>query len=474
MMRCYEIANTVSSGERSAVAVTEAYLARIEEANEQLGAFIHVSSDHAIHQAKAVDLKRKSGHTLGKLAGVPLAIKDNIAVKNMPMTCASRILEGYSSPYTATVVDRLIAEDAIILGKTNMDEFAMGSSNEHSAFFPARNPLNPDMVPGGSSGGSAVAVAANMAAASLGSETGGSVRQPAAFCGLVGFKPTYGRLSRYGLVAFGSSLDQVGIFCSSTQDLTLLYDVMAVGCDLDGTSIHKPLSAELKSQREDLSGLTFGYIAELEQMLSAEMAAVLQRSKQIASDLGASIQEVHLHNIHLSTATYYVIATAEAATNLARFDGIRYGRRAPEADSLEQIYQLSREQGFGSEVKRRIIMGNFVLSAGQQDAYYRQAQKVRALIFKEIKQALGSVDALLLPTTPGPAFAAGAIKDPVEMYLQDVFTIPANLCGMPAVQLPAGYVDKMPVGIQLMGDQLSDEKIIQWARVLEPHLAAAQ
>lgn len=467
MKTCVEIQQAVHGGSVSAETICRETLNRIRERDEAVGAFLHLMEQRALERARAVDLKRRSGQRLGRLAGVPIAIKDNIQVQGEPTTCASRILQGYTSPYDATVIRLLEAEDAILIGKTNLDEFAMGGSTEHSALRVTRNPWDLERVPGGSSGGSAAAVAAGFVPASLGSDTGGSIRQPAAFCGLVGFKPTYGRVSRYGLVAFGSSLDQIGPFATNVRDTALLMEVLGQPCKLDATSLSAPIGEIAPGLRGDLQGVRLGVPRHLLEQLPAEMAQVFEATCEASRQAGAQLVDVRLDLVKMAVAVYYILATAEASTNLSRFDGIRYGRRSPEAQSLEQVYDLSREQGFGAEVKRRILLGTFVLSSGYQEAYYRRAQKVRTLMLRETQAALRDCDAILMPVTTGPAFRAGAIQDPLQMYLQDLFTITANLVGMPAVSLPCGQIQGMPVGVQLMAAQRADAQLLQMAYGLE-------
>jgi aspartyl-tRNA(Asn)/glutamyl-tRNA(Gln) amidotransferase subunit A len=464
---CVEIQQAVHGGSVSAEMVTQEALRRIQSRDEAVGAFLHVMEQRALQRARAIDLKRRSGQRLGRLAGVPIAIKDNIQIQGEPTTCASRILQGYTSPFDATVIRLLEEEDAVLIGKTNLDEFAMGGSTEHSALRVTRNPWDLERVPGGSSGGSAAAVAAGFVPAALGSDTGGSIRQPAAFCGLVGFKPTYGRVSRYGLVAFGSSLDQIGPFATNVQDTALLMEILGQPCNLDATSLPTPIGEVGSGLKQDLQGVRLGVPRHLLEQLPAEMAQAFESTCEAARQAGAQLVDIRLDLVKMAVAVYYILATAEASTNLSRFDGVRYGRRSPEAQSLEQVYDLSREQGFGAEVKRRILLGTFVLSSGYQEAYYRRAQKVRTLMLQETRDALKACDAILMPVTTSPAFRAGAIQDPLQMYLQDLFTITANLVGMPAVSLPCGLIQGMPVGVQLMAPQGADGALLQMAHGLE-------
>jgi aspartyl-tRNA(Asn)/glutamyl-tRNA(Gln) amidotransferase subunit A len=409
------------------------------------------------------------------LAGMPVALKDNIVTVEQPTTCGSRILEGYGSPYNATVVERLRGAGAMIAAKTNLDEFAMGSSTEHSAFGRVNHPLDPSRVPGGSSGGSAALVAAGVVPAALGSETGGSVRQPASFCGVVGVKPSYGRVSRYGLVAFGSSLDCVSVFGRTVDDAARVLSVISGPDPLDGTTVDRP-PMRVPDPRADLSGLTVGLPREyFPADLDAGVAAALRRTRDQIRELGATVREVSLPNAAYAVPTYYIIAPAEAAANLARYDGVRYGQRriGPEGD-IRALYRATRGEGFGPEVRRRILVGTYVLSAGYYDAYYKKAQQVRALIADDFRRAFDSgVDLLLTPTTPTPAFKAGEkTDDPVAMYLADVFVCSMSLAGLPALSLPSGRSEGLPIGAQLVAPPFGEETLLAAARVLERTLDA--
>ncbi|MBP9841807.1 MAG: Asp-tRNA(Asn)/Glu-tRNA(Gln) amidotransferase subunit GatA [Simkaniaceae bacterium] len=437
------------------------FLQRIREMDPQIGAFLATYEERALNQAKALDAKEGSW---GPLAGVPIAIKDNIHVAGELTTCASRFLENYRAPFSATVIERLEKAGAIILGKTNLDEFAMGSSTENSAFKKTRNPINPEYTPGGSSGGSAAAVAARMAPLALGSDTGGSIRQPASFTGTYGFKPTYGRVSRYGLVAFGSSFDQIGPFANSAEDIAYIMETLGHPCSRDSTSLQAIPDLYLEEIQKNLRGKTLGIPYKF--MQKYDEASFNDAIKTFES-LGVKVIEIDLKTLKYSIPVYYILSTAEASTNLARFDGVRYGRRSPHAKTLSETLSLSREEGFGPEVKQRILLGAYVLSAGAQDAYYRKAQKVRTLVIEEFKQAFTKCDIIAMPTSPTPAFKLGAIKDPLEMYLQDLYTIAANLAGLPAISIPAGFVNHLPVGIQLIGKQLDDAKVLQFAHQFE-------
>ena len=406
----------------------------------------------------------------GSLAGMPIALKDNIVTVEQPSTCASRILEGYRSPFNATVVERLRNAGALIGIKSNMDEFAMGSSTEHSAFGRVKHPLDPTRVPGGSSGGSAALVAAGVVPASLGSETGGSVRQPASFCGVVGIKPSYGRVSRYGLVAFGSSLDCISVFGRTVEDAGRVLSVISGPDPLDATAVNRP-PMPVPQPRQDLRGITLGLPREyFPADLHQGVGAALTRTIELARELGAEIREVSLPHSAYAVPTYYIIAPAEAAANLARYDGVRYGLRriGPEGD-IRSLYRATRGEGFGAEVQRRILVGTYVLSAGYYDAYYRKAQRVRSLIADDFRRAFASgVDLLLTPTTPTPAFKAGEkTEDPVAMYLADIFVCPINLAGLPAVSIPAGRSEGLPIGAQLIAPAFDEERLLAAAAALE-------
>ncbi|WP_345785215.1 Asp-tRNA(Asn)/Glu-tRNA(Gln) amidotransferase subunit GatA [Roseisolibacter sp. H3M3-2] len=407
------------------------------------------------------------------LAGVPVVVKDNIATLGLPTTCGSRILEGYVSPFEATAVARLRTAGAVVVGKSNMDEFGMGSSTEHSAYGPARNPHDVRRVPGGSSGGSAAAVAAGAVRVALGSETGGSVRQPAAFCGIVGVKPTYGRVSRYGLVAFASSLDQVGVFGRTVDDAAVALGAIAGRDPHDATSADFDVPDYRAADGQGLAGLRIGLPREyFPKSLDAGMRARLDAAVDAMRGAGAEIVEVSLPHTELAIPTYYIVAPAEASSNLARFDGVRYGTRAPAGD-LRELYERTRSGGFGPEVTRRILLGTYVLSAGYYDAYYRKAQEVRGLIARDFAHAFEKADLLFTPTTPTPAFALGALSDPYEMYLSDIFTVTANLAGVPAMSVPVGRVDGLPVGGQLIAPHFGEPAMFRAAYALERALGAA-
>ncbi|NUO79416.1 Asp-tRNA(Asn)/Glu-tRNA(Gln) amidotransferase subunit GatA [candidate division KSB1 bacterium] len=454
--------------ETSCATLVEEYLSRIVK-QSSLNAFLTVLADRARVQAQRVDAKIKAGNA-GKLAGSIIAVKDILAMKGERLTCGSRILENFISPYDATAISRLENADAIIIGKTNMDEFAMGSSNENSAFGPVKNPHNEKYVPGGSSGGSAVAVAAQMAMAALGSDTGGSVRQPAALSSVVGLKPTYGRVSRWGLVAFASSLDQIGVFANSVEDAARVLEVIA-GVDAhDSTSAPVPVPQYAQLLDGDIKGKVIGLPKEyLSSGVQPEILAAIARAKTLFEKGGATLKEVSLPHTQYAIATYYIVCTAEASSNLARYDGAHYGRRAQNVNSLEELYVKSRSEGFGAEVKRRIMLGTYVLSSGYYDAYYRRAMKVRTLIRRDFEQAFQQCDALLTPTTPTTAFKLGEkVSDPLTMYLSDIFTVSMNLAGVPALSLPAGKDQHgLPIGLQIVAKAFDETTMLQLAHHLE-------
>jgi aspartyl-tRNA(Asn)/glutamyl-tRNA(Gln) amidotransferase subunit A len=449
----------------AAAAVAAETGARLAAA-EPLNATLHWSQALLDAEAARVD----AAPSPGTLAAMPIALKDNIVTIEQPTTCASRILEGYVSPYTATAVNRLRAAGAMVAAKTNMDEFAMGSSTEHSAFGRVKNPADPGRVPGGSSGGSAALVAAGVVPTALGSETGGSVRQPASFCGVVGMKPSYGRVSRYGLVAFGSSLDCISVFSRNVEDAGRVLSVMSGHDPLDATTLDRP-PMPVPTPRADLEGLRIGLPREYYPAdLHPGVAAALRRTREVVETLGAQVCEVSLPHSPYAVPTYYIVAPAEAAANLARYDGVRYGpRKVGPAGDIHALYQATRGEGFGAEVRRRILVGTYVLSAGYYDAYYRKAQQVRALIADDFRQVFVSgVDLLLTPTTPTPAFKAGEkTEDPVAMYLADIFVSAISLAGLPAVSLPVGRSEGLPVGAQLIAPYFEDERLLAAAAAIE-------
>lgn len=468
----------VKSGHGTAVALAEHSLARARGVGTTLGAFVHVRDDDSVlTQAKDIDARRARGERVGRLAGVPIAIKDGICTQGMPSTAASRLLAGYLPPYDATVIARLKAEDAMIIGKTNQDEFAMGSTTEHSAFGPCKNPWDEGRVAGGSSGGSAAAVAAGVVPISLGSDTGGSVRQPAALTGIVGIKPTYGRVSRFGLIAFASSLDQVGPMGRTVRDAARVLSVIAGHDPKDATSANVPVPDFEALLGQDVRGLRIGVPAELfESAQGADVDlgfALVEKAIDALAARGCVVTPVRLPNVKHAVATYYVIAAAEASSNLSRFDGVRFGVRSAAPRSTDQLYEESR-QAFGPEVRRRILLGTFVLSAGYHEAYYQRAQRVRRRISMELEQVLANVDALACPTWPGIAPALGELtKDPLRTYLADLCTLPASLAGLPAVSVPCGLLQGLPVGLQLIGRPFEEATLLQLAGAVEDALPPA-
>ncbi|HEY2172484.1 MAG TPA: Asp-tRNA(Asn)/Glu-tRNA(Gln) amidotransferase subunit GatA [Mycobacteriales bacterium] len=461
-----ETAAAIASGDVSAVEVAQGHLDRISVVDDRVHAFLHVDADGALAAAKIVDERRAAGESAGPLAGVPLALKDVIVTAGLPTTCGSRILDGWIPPYDATITTKLRAAGVVVLGKSNMDEFAMGSSTENSAFGPSHNPWDLARVPGGSSGGSSAAVAAYEAPLGIGTDTGGSIRQPAAVCGLVGHKPTYGGVSRYGLVAFSSSLDQAGPLARTVLDAALLHEVIGGHDPADSTSIDAPLPALADAARRgaagDLSGVRVGVVTELGG--DGYQPAVTQRFTEavaVLESLGASVREVSCPHFGYGLPAYYLIAPSEASSNLARFDGVRYGLRVGDDGqaSLEEVMSMTRDAGFGAEVKRRIILGTYALSAGYYDAYYGQAQKVRTLISRDFDAAFEDCDVLVSPTTPTVAFPIGErIDDPMAMYAADLATLPASLAGVPAISVPCGRSEGLPVGLQIMAPAQADDR----------------
>jgi aspartyl-tRNA(Asn)/glutamyl-tRNA(Gln) amidotransferase subunit A len=468
-----DLAAGIAAGDYSAREVATAFLDRIAETDGELNAFLAVDTPGALAAADAVDAARASGETLGPLAGVPVAVKDVIATEGLVTTCGSRILEGWIPPYDATVTAHLRAAGAVIIGKTNMDEFAMGSSTENSAYGPARNPWNTDLIPGGSSGGSAVAVAARQAPLSIGTDTGGSIRQPAAMTGVVGVKPTYGGVSRYGLVALASSLDQAGPFAATVADAAALHAVMAGHDPKDSTSIDAPVPPVVAAAANgDVSGMRIGVVKQLTgEGFQREVREHFQKSLDLLADAGAQIVEVSCPHFEYALAAYYLILPSECSSNLAKFDAIRYGLRVGDDGerSVEQVMAMTREAGFGPEVKRRIMLGTYALSSGYYDAYYGQAQKVRTLIARDFAQAFEVADVLATPTAPTTAFPIGEkVDDPLSMYLQDIATIPANLAGVPGMSLPVGLDDKgLPIGLQFMAPAMADDRLYTAGAALE-------
>jgi aspartyl-tRNA(Asn)/glutamyl-tRNA(Gln) amidotransferase subunit A len=463
-----EIARDVQSGASSAASELATALTQIHARNEELNVFLHVDEEGAKRSAAAVDERVGRGENAGPLAGVPVALKDNLCQVGVPTTCASKILNGWRPPYSATVINRLLAAGAVPVGKTNLDEFAMGSSTENSAFGATLNPLDTSRVPGGSSGGSAAAVAADMTPVALGSDTGGSIRQPAAFCGLVGVKPSYGLVSRYGLIAFASSLDQIGPLTTNVMDAALVLEVLAGHDPLDSTSLPEPAPSLASHVNDGVAGKRIGLVRELIDGADGDVVASVERAAEALQEAGATIVELSVPEFRLGLSAYYLIAPAEASSNLARFDGVRYGLRV-NGDDVTAMMEATRTAGFGEEVKRRIMLGTYALSAGYFDAYYGQALKVRTLTIDAFARAYQQTDFLLGATTPSVAFTFGSkTSDPMAMYLSDVFTIPSNLSGEPAVSVPFGTGEEgLPTGVQLLGPGRSEALLFAGARVLE-------
>ena len=452
----------------SAVATVEACLERIKNVEPSVGAFITVIAERALDRARALDAVRKKGGPLGPLHGVPVALKDNMCTAGVPTTAASKILRGFIPPYDATVVTRLEAAGAVIIGKTNLDEFAMGSSTENSSLGPTKNPWDATRTPGGSSGGSAAAVAARMVPLALGSDTGGSIRQPAALCGVVGLKPSYGRVSRYGLMAFASSLDQIGPFAHTAEDAAVMFGVIAGHDPHDSTSSPEAIPDVLSSLSGDVTGLRIGVPrAFLGEGIDDTVSSAFHASLQVLQSRGAVLVDIELPHAGYGIPVYYLIATAEASSNLARYDGVRYGHRATLAatDGVREMYERTRDEGFGAEVKRRIMLGTYVLSAGYYDAYYLKAQQVRTLLRRDHDQAFERADVIATPTTPTPAFKLGEkTSDPIQMYLNDIFTVSANLTGLPAISVPCGFAhDSLPIGLQLTGRMFDEATLLRAA-----------
>ena len=465
-----ELSDLLARREISAEALTRECLQAIRQRDPQVRAFLYVDEAEALEQARNVDTRRQRGEALGPLAGVPVAIKDVLCVRGQPTTCASRMLQNYRPPYDAHVIRRLRQADAVLLGRTNMDEFAMGSSTENSAFQITRNPWDLERVPGGSSGGSAAAVAAGEAPLALGSDTGGSIRQPAALCGIVGLKPSYGRVSRFGLVAFASSLDQIGPFSRDVSGAALLLDAIAGHDPRDSTSVDRPAPACWQTVDQPVRPLRLGIAREhFEEGLDAEVEQSVREALQVYEHLGATIEEVSLPHSRYAVATYYLVATAEASSNLARYDGVHFGHRSTEHKDLIEMYCRSRGEGFGAEVKRRIMLGTYALSSGYKDAYYLKALQVRRLIHDDFAQVFARCDALVGPTTPTPAYKIGErITDPLAMYLGDIYTISANLAGLPGINIPCGFTQTgLPIGLQILAAPFEEEKLLRIARMFE-------
>ena len=473
----HELIEKLKNKELTSTEITQSYIDRIKEKEPEVQAFVTTLEDEAIKQAKEIDEKRATGEIENNLAGIPIGIKDNMCTKGIKTTCSSHMLENFVSPYDATVVEKLKSENLIDLGKLNMDEFAMGGSTEYSYFHKTYNPWNLNKVPGGSSGGSAAAVAANMVPWALGSDTGGSIRQPSSFCGVVGLKPTYGLISRYGLVAFASSLDQIGPITKDVEDSAILLNLIAGHDEKDTTSANIAKKDYTKNLKNNIKGKKIGVPKEFfGEGINAEVKEKLQEAIETYKELGAEVEEFSLDIAKYSLATYYIIACAEASSNLGRFDGIRYGYRTPEFSNLKELYKKSRSEGFGPEVKRRIILGTYVLSSGYYDAYYKKAQKVRTFVKKQFDENFKKYDVLLTPVAPTTAFEIGSkSNNPIEMYLADICTVSINIASVPAISIPCG-VDKngMPVGMQLIGDRFSEAKLLNAAYTFEQKIQFKQ
>ena len=467
----HELQDRFTKGDVTAQDIVRAYSLRINQVEPKIKVYVMLAKDSAMVQAEALDTQLKGWRKTVPLMGMPIAVKDNICTEGVPTTCSSRMLATFVPPYSATVVSRLRARGYLLLGKTNLDEFAMGSSTENSAFGPSRNPWNPAYVPGGSSGGSAAAVAADECAAALGSDTGGSIRQPAALCGVVGLKPTYGRVSRYGLVAFASSLDQIGPITKDVTDAAILMNAIAGHDPSDSTSANVPVPDYMKAlKKQDVKKLRIGlpkeYFAE---GLHPEVDQAVRQAVAVLQELGGDIKEISLPTTGAAVAAYYLIATAEASSNLARYDGVKYGLRAKQSKDLLDMYMKTRQEGFGPEVKRRIMLGTYALSAGYYDAYYGKAQAVRTLIRRDFEAAFKDVDLMATPVTPTPAFKLGEkIQDPLEMYLSDIYTISVNLAGIPAISVPCGFSKGgLPIGLQLIGRPFEEDIVLRGAHAYE-------
>jgi len=473
----------LNSGELTSVELTLAYLNQIEQVDGQVGAFLRVETESALAQAAAIDQKRATKAPLGKLAGLPVAIKDILCTKDTPTTCGSRMLENFQPPYNATVVEKIRAADGVILGRTNMDEFAMGSSTENSAYQTTQNPWDTARIPGGSSGGAAACVAADMAPLSVGTDTGGSIRQPAALCGCVGLKPTYGRVSRYGLIAFASSLDQIGPLARTVEDTALLLEVLAGHDPLDSTSVKQPTPAYSETVKQPLENLTLGVVdRHFGAGIDPEIETAVQSAIQVYESLGATIKHIAMPHADYGIATYYIIAPCEASSNLARYDGAHYGYRTDQAEvvtelaedgsdegPLVRMYRKTRSEGFGEEVQRRIMLGTYALSEGYYDAFYLKALKVRRLIRQDYDAAFEEVDMIIGPVTANPAFAKGEkTSDPMAMYLEDLYTVTANLAGVAGISLPCGFTSSgLPIGLQLQAAPFQEEKLLRAAQMYQ-------
>lgn len=472
-MHSYTIAELIDGLKQkkfTSVELTQAYLDRIKTLDPKINSFITTLSEQALEQARASDERRQKQQLLNPLDGIPIAQKDNFCTQGIKTSCGSKMLDNFIAPYDATIVTRFKNAGAVLLGKTNMDEFAMGSSNENSYYGAVKNPWDLTRVPGGSSGGSAAAVAARLTPASTGTDTGGSIRQPAALCGISGIKPTYGRVSRYGMVAFASSLDQGGPFAVSAEDLALLLNVMSGFDDKDSTSAPREVPDHTQTLSQNLQGVRIGLPKEYFEGLDKNMAAVIEEAIKVYENLGAKIVSISLPNSHLSVPAYYVVAPAECSSNLARYDGVRYGYRCEKPIDLEDLYCRSRGEAFGSEVKRRIMIGTYVLSSGYYDAYYIKAQKIRHLISEDFRQAFTKADIILGPTTPTPAFKIGEkANDLIAMYLSDIYTVAINLAGLPGLSIPMGFINELPVGLQLISNYFAESLLLNVAHQYQQH-----
>lgn len=466
----HELVEKLKNKELTSEEITKAYIDRINDKEKDVNAFVTTLCNEALEKAKEIDSKREAGEKVSNFAGIPVGIKDNICTKGIRTTCSSKMLEDFIAPYNATVTEKLLKEDLIDLGKLNMDEFAMGAATEYSYFKKTSNPWNLNCVPGGSSGGSAAAVAGELVPWALGSDTGGSIRQPAAFCGVVGLKPTYGLVSRYGLVAFASSLDQIGPITKDVTDAAMLLNIIAGHDEKDTTSYEIPEKDYTVALNENIKGLKIGVPKEFfAEGINEEVKSKIYEAMDVYKKLGAEVEEFSLDIAKYSLATYYIIACAEASSNLGRFDGIRYGHRTEEYTNLKELYKNSRSEGFGAEVKRRIILGTYVLSSGYYDAYYKKAQQVRTLVKNEFSKAFEKYDVILTPTAPNVAFEIGTkSNNPLEMYLADICTVSVNIAGLPAISIPCGVNgDNMPIGMQLIGNKFEEEKILNTAYAFE-------
>ena len=466
----HELQEKIKNKELNIKQINEAYIKRIKEKEPKVQAFITELTEEGEKQAKEIQTRIDNGEKLGNLAGIPIGIKDIICTKGVKTTCASKMLENFVAPYDATVMEKINAENMIDLGKLNMDEFAMGGSTEYSYFKKTKNPWDLSRVPGGSSGGSAAAVAANMVPWALGTDTGGSIRQPASFCGVVGLKPTYGLVSRYGVVAFASSLDQVGVFTKDVQDCAILLNVIAGHDEMDTTSVDVGNKDYTQALQKNIKGLKIGVPKEFYgEGINAEVKVSLESAIEKYKEMGAEVEEFSLDIAKYALATYYIIACAEASSNLGRYDGIRYTYRSPEAKTLKEIYKKSRSEAFGAEVKRRIILGTYVLSSGYYDAYYKKAQQVRTLVMKEFNKAFEKYDVIITPTSPTVAFKLGSkSENPMEMYLSDICTVSVNIAGLPGISIPCGVDSEgMPIGMQIIGNKFCEETIIKTAYAFE-------